>query len=243
MAYTVPSDIYNVVHPIAAQQGVPDPLWEDVVYMESGFNPKAHNPSGAYGLFQLLTPGGQGDNAIRAGYSANDLYDPKVNATYGMPAVASAWKNLKGSFNPQDLHWWEEFAAQSGHPGGSPGNAYTDQVAQTMMNDYQGGNTVAGNSGTDFWSIFWTDLRDNLISPGSSFGGQPQTATGAAVNKIASDPGAAVQSVAQQAVQAVFGPIISAMGPILIKTGIFVIALVLVIIGFLVIAKGQPADE
>jgi len=198
MSYTVPNDIYNVVHPIAQQQGVPDALWEDVVYVESSFNPKAHNPSGAYGLFQLLTPGGQGDNAIRAGYTVNDLYDPKINATYGMPAVASAWNNLKSSFNPNDLHWWEEFAAESGHPGGKAGQQYTDEVAQTLMNDYQSDNNPISNT---------IGAIQNAISN-----------TDSALNFLQSLNVTNVQHA-------------------LVKAGIFLVALLILIIGFVMVAK------
>jgi hypothetical protein len=131
-----PANIHAAVESVAMQYGVPDGIWEDVAYVESGYNPTAHNPSGAYGLFQLLTPGGQGDAAIAAGHSINDLYDPTVNAQYAMPAIASAWNHLKTSFSSQDVGWWEKFAAQSGHPGGASGQAYTDQVAQQLETNY-----------------------------------------------------------------------------------------------------------
>lgn len=216
MSYSVPNDIYNVVHPIAVQQGVPDPLWEDVVYVESSFNPRAHNPSGAYGLFQLLTPGGQGDNAIRAGYTVNDLYNPKINATYGMPSVASAWNNLKVSFDPNNLGWWEQFAAQSGHPGGKEGQAYTDQVAQTLMNDYQqGGSTV---------NPLQQAVADFL------YGSSGTTNVGLqADKKLTGD--------ATNALSFLQGLNVSNVQHALIKSGIFLVALTIVIVGFVMVAK------
>jgi hypothetical protein len=134
-ASLVPGDIYNAVEPYAQQQHVPDALWETVASMESSFNPSATNSSSgnaAVGLFQLLEGAGQG-----AGYTTAQLQDPGTNARIAMPYIASAWRNLSPSFDANSLAWWEEFAAQSGHPGGSPGNAYTDQVAQTMMSEYQ----------------------------------------------------------------------------------------------------------
>lgn len=227
MSYTVPGDIYNTIHPIAQQQGVPDAIWEDVVYMESNFNPKAHNPAGAYGLFQLLTPGGQGDNAIRAGYTVNDLYDPKINATYGMPSVASAWNNLKGSFNPDSLTWWEQFASQSGHPGGSPGQAYTDQVAQTMMNDYQGDTNVN----------IWQQLTGAFLGGSSGTTG----VTTQAVGKTASDVSNTVQS-ATNALSFLQGLTVTNAEHALIKAGIFLVALLIVIVGFVMVAK-RPSNQ
>lgn len=205
MSYSVPGDIYNTVHPIAQQQGVPDALWEDVVYVESSFNPKAHNPSGAYGLFQLLTPGGQGDNAIHAGYTVNDLYDPKINATYGMPSVASAWNNLQGSFDPNSLGWWEKFASESGHPGGQPGQAYTDQVARTLMNDYQSSDS------------------SNPISNAVNSVGSAVNSVGSAMNLLQSLNITNIQHA-------------------LIRAGIFLVALLIVIIGFVMVAKRPQAS-
>lgn len=136
MSYTVPSDIYNAVVPYSG--GVPDAIWEDVAYTESSFNPNAHNPSGAYGLFQLLTPGGQGDLAIQQGHSVQDLYKPDINAKYAMPSIAKAWQENQSTFDGTSLTWWEQFAASSGHPGGSPNDPATIQEAQLLMKNYQG---------------------------------------------------------------------------------------------------------
>lgn len=199
MTYSVPQDIYNVVHPIASQQGVPDALWEDVVYVESSFNPRAYNPSGAYGLFQLLTPGGQGDNAIRAGYTTSDLFDPKINASYGMPAVSQAWNDLKGSFNPNSLAWWEEFAAESGHPGGSTSNSYTQEVARTLMQDYQADNS--------------NPIQDAI-----------NNVTGA-VNNV-TNAANFLQGINTQNIHNA-----------LVKSGIFLVAVTILIIGFVLVAK------
>lgn len=161
MTYQVPSDIYNAVHPYAALSNVPDPIWEDVAYTESSFNPNAHNPSGAYGLFQLLTPGGQGDVAIKYGYQPNDLYNPAINARFGMPSLEKAWTEEQSTFDPNSLEWWEKFASESGHPGGTPGSPANIQEARLLQQNYQGGpiresfsNPVAnavnqvGNTGT-----------------------------------------------------------------------------------------------
>lgn len=145
----VPPEIYSAVSPIASANGVPDPLWKTVAFVESSFNPNAYNASGAYGLFQLLYPGGQGENAIRAGYSQKDLFDPRVNAQYGMPAISSAWNNLKNTFDANSLDWWREFAIESGHPGGSLGNPETEQTARLLMQAYKefAGSSTPGQNG------------------------------------------------------------------------------------------------
>jgi hypothetical protein len=204
MSYSVPSNIYNIVHPIASQQGVPDAIWEDVVYVESSFNPNAYNASGAYGLFQLLTPGGQGDNAINAGYTKQDLFNPQINATYGVPAVARTWNNLKGSFDPNNVNWWIAFASQSGHPGGSTSNSYTQEVGRTLMADYQ-------------------EEQNPIQSAVSGV----QNAISGAQNSINNINGL------------LSGATLTNVHNALIKIGVFFVALILVIIGFMVIVRGQ----
>ncbi len=85
----------------------------------------------------------------------------------------------------------------------------------------------------DFWSQFWA----NLFSPGSALPNGQSSATAAAANKVKNDPAAAAQAALQQ----IFGPLVAAMGPVLVKAGIFLIALVLVIVGFIVVAS--PASS
>lgn len=137
-APTPPADVYAAVHPVAAQAGVPDPIWETVAYMESGYNPNSVGDQGtSFGLFQLHE-GGQ----LRSSPSAvSGVSGEQQNALEAMPAIGDAWSALKQSFDPNSITWWRSFAAQSGHPGGSPGMTVTDNAAQMMMSDYPGGGT------------------------------------------------------------------------------------------------------
>jgi hypothetical protein len=135
--YTVPSDIYNQVEPYAKQYGVPDSIWEDVAFTESSFNPQAQNGN-AYGLFQLLTPGGHGDLATRAGVKPDDLKRADINAKYEMPFLQQAWVESQSTFDGTNLNWWINFAVDSGHPGGSKSNPQTIQEAKLLMKNYQG---------------------------------------------------------------------------------------------------------
>lgn len=220
MSYSVPTPIYNAVKPYA--QNVPDAIWEDVVYTESGFDPNAYNKAGAYGLFQLLYPGGQGSAAIAAGHTTQDLFNPSINAQYGMPAVSNTWSGLGPSFD-NSLFWWEKFAAESGHPGGSPGQAYTDQVAQTLKDNYQGGNTMTT------WSLFWNNFWSNLFVPGSAFGtgssatSQAANITGHQVTDVINNPGSLLTGTT------------STVTSIALYIGLFIVALVVIIIGFMVL--------
>lgn len=135
MPSNVPTSIYNAVEPYAQQYGVPDPIWETIAYVESGMNaaPAPGDNGTSFGLFQLHI-GGQ----FPAQYESNPtaLNDPALNAQYAMPAIGRAWKNLSATFNAGSVSWWESFAAQSGHPGGSPGQTVTDNEAGKLQTDY-----------------------------------------------------------------------------------------------------------
>lgn len=131
---TVPSAILSAVQPIARQDNVPDALWETVADVESGFNPNALGDQGtSFGLFQLHI-GGQFPSQYLSDPTALD--DPGLNAQFALPDIAKAWHDLSASFDPNSSAWWEQFAAQSGHPGGSPGEAVTDNEAAKLQQAY-----------------------------------------------------------------------------------------------------------
>lgn len=144
-----PAQVYQSVHPVAAQYGVPDPIWETVAYMESGYNPNATGDAGtSFGLFQLHE-GGQ----LRSAPSAvTGAAGERQNAIEAMPAIADTWSALKASFDPASITWWRSFAAQSGHPGGSPGMTVTDNAAAKLLSDYSG--TALGQNYTSALSPY-----------------------------------------------------------------------------------------
>lgn len=149
--FNVPSNVYNAVHPIAQADHVPDQIWETVASVESSFNPTAQGDNGtSFGLFQLHR-GGQLGNL-----SEQQAFDPSINAQTAMPSIASAWAALGPSFDPSNATWWEQFAAQSGHPGGSPGQAVTDAEAQKLQAAYN--QNADGSTAT---------LGFNPFNPGS----------------------------------------------------------------------------
>lgn len=144
-----PQQVYNAVHPIAAQSGVPDPIWETVAYMESGYNPNAVGDAGtSYGLFQLHE-GGQLRTSPASVMGSSGV---PQNALEAMPDIGIAWQNLKSSFNPNSIDWWTNFASQSGHPGGGVGNVSTQQAAQAMLNDYSGNLSANNINQTPYYS-------------------------------------------------------------------------------------------
>jgi murein DD-endopeptidase MepM/ murein hydrolase activator NlpD len=153
--FQVPSSIYTAVHPIAASDNVPDALWETVASVESSFNSQAVGDNGtSYGLFQLHQ-GGQLGNL-----SESQAFDPTTNANTAMPAIASAWATLGPSFAANNLSWWEQFAAASGHPGGAPGQAVTDSEAQKLMTAYN-------NAGANMSTSSTATLAFNPLDPNS----------------------------------------------------------------------------
>lgn len=139
MTTQVPQNIYNAVLPYAQKWSVPDAIWEDVAYTESGFNPRALGDQGtSFGLFQLHI-GGQMPSNI----DPVSTYDPAINAEFGMPALGRSWQALYPTFNPTDIKWWENFAAMSGHPGGPAGSTINYNESAKLMASY---SLFSGNS-------------------------------------------------------------------------------------------------
>jgi len=196
-----PSSIYGPVEAVAVQYGVPIAIWEDVAYAESGYNPKAIGDQGtSFGLFQLHI-GGQ----LPSQYDSNPtpVFDPGLNARYAMPSIARAWNANKSSFDPNNLNWWERFAAESGHPGGSPGQKVTDNEAAILQRDYSGGSTPQPSANnptitTDIPIIsgLQQDIQNAILTPVESF------------------------------IQSSFP-----------RIGLFLLALILIIIGFVIMVK------
>jgi len=55
----------------------------DPLHHRAPAQPNALGDSGkSYGLFQLYTGGGLGDKALAAGYTRQQLWDPKINASF-----------------------------------------------------------------------------------------------------------------------------------------------------------------
>lgn len=203
------------VDSIAQQYGVPSGIWKDVAYTESGFNPTRIGDNGtSFGLFQLHYPGGQGDAAIAAGYSTQDLLDPSINAKFAMPALSRAWQNLQGSFNATNASWWSAFASQSGHPGGSPGNKVTDNEAALLEQNYGSGSVC-------------NPMNIGLM-PG--LGCSPIAQAGQTAKTDVIDP-------ATQLLQNVQG-VIGAAPDALINIGLFLVAIILLSVGFFILASG-----
>ena len=167
----VPQNIYNTVNPTANSYGIPPIIWEDIAYVESGFNPNAVGDSGSsFGLFQLHI-GGQADSAINQGYTTQQLLDPAINAKFALPSIASAWNNLKASFNPGSASWWQSFAAQSGHPGGTPGQTVTNNEASILQSDYN----LFGGTALPFQPIAPIVFPGSGSSTGTPFTGVTST--------------------------------------------------------------------
>ena len=186
---------------IAIQYGVPTSIWEDIATVESGNNPQAVGDNGtSFGLFQLHI-GGQ----LPAQYNDNPtaVFDPVLNAKIAMPSIASAWNNLKSSFNPSSTLWWQQFAAQSGHPGGTPGNQITNNEAARLQANYTG-----GPSGPIINAI------DPAINAGSSVVEQSANISNTILTNLE-----------------------SSFLPAFERIAIFIVAIILIIIGFIVVTK------
>jgi soluble lytic murein transglycosylase-like protein len=80
----------------AAANGLPIELVHRVVKRESGYNPRARNPSGALGLMQIKYATARG-----VGYSgsASGLMDAETNLTYAVKYLAGAYQAAGGNAN------------------------------------------------------------------------------------------------------------------------------------------------
>lgn len=206
---TVPQDTINIVNPIAQKYGVPTQLWETIAEVESGFNPQAVGDNNtSYGLFQLHI-GGQ----LPAVYNNNPkaVFNPALNAQLAMPSIASAWNQLKGQTGAPvpttggfpsggSASWWQQFAALSGHPGGSPGQNVTNAEATKLQSE-------------------WGSLNSNPIVGTTT----PTASSSGTTATVGSNPLDIVGTV-------------TGAGS---KIGIFVLAFIVVIVGFIVIATGH----
>ncbi len=77
------------VDEIFASKGIPSTIWQPIMAIESGGNPRAHTVTAnedSVGLFQLNRAGGLG-----TGYSVGELADSTTNATIAANAMAPAY--------------------------------------------------------------------------------------------------------------------------------------------------------
>lgn len=228
-----PSQIYNAVHAQAVQYGVPDSIWEDIAYTESGYNPNAIGDNGtSFGLFQLHI-GGQLPSQYNNNPSA--VFDPGLNAQIAMPDIAGAWNSLKSSFNPSSQSWWQSFAAQSGHPGGSPGEAATNNEASKLQSYYTASNGNVVPFSTTSTSSSGDCCNGDL---GCQICVNMAGAIGGSSSLCCSNVGSTVTSgVANSIGNSLLTPVETFLSGALPKVGLFVLALVMVIIGVVVLKK------
>ena len=77
----------------AAENGVPFALADAVVKIESGYNPRARNRSGAMGLMQIKAQTARGQGF---GGSSSGLLDPDTNLRFAMRYLATAYRMSGG---------------------------------------------------------------------------------------------------------------------------------------------------
>lgn len=104
------SGIKAMVRAMAATRGWTGGQWSDLdqlVQHESGWNPKAQNPSStAYGLFQFL-------NSTWRGVGGTKTSDPRLQAQYGLKYIAQRYGNPSKAWdfwNSHTPHWYGDGA-------------------------------------------------------------------------------------------------------------------------------------
>ncbi len=223
---TPPPNVYGSVASVAMQYGVPDSIWETVADAESGYNVAAVGDNGtSFGLFQLHQ-GGQ----LPSQYNNNPraVFDPRLNAEIAMPAIARAWNNLKGSFNASSQSWWQSFAAQSGHPGGSPGQSVTNAEATRLQQIYGAGPPGTGDPCLGcgaVGSIAYTQCHIALAAKVGSIPACAQQGIQQNQSQIAS-------AITDPIANALLAPIEQFISKYLPYIALFIFALVILFIGF-----------
>lgn len=211
----------SLVDTMATQYGIPPWIAENIVQLESGFNPNAVGDRGtSFGLLQLHR-GGQAGN-----HSVSDLENPTKNLQIGLPYIARGYAAAK-SQGYTGFALLEHTAGQSGHPGGSPGSyIMPSSYAAQLQRIYKNG----GGSGSSA-----LDLSGGTSSDGS---GTP------AKNPMTFDGGlSGFFSGIDNAMQIDFqwtSPIASLTndaGAIAFRVALFILGLLIILIGLLMILK------
>lgn len=134
----------DLVDQYAIAYNIPPSILEEIVSVESGYNPNATGDNGtSFGLLQLHF-GGQG-----TGHTAAELENPYTNLQIGVPYVAAGYQAaLQQGYTGFDLAL--HTAGESGHPGGSPGHyVMTSQYEAMLRQAYQTGGATAQYPATD----------------------------------------------------------------------------------------------
>jgi soluble lytic murein transglycosylase-like protein len=87
------SGLTAIVDREAIAQGVPVAVARAVVRIESRWNPRVTGRAGEVGLFQIKHASAR---AMGFTGSRGELYDPAINARYGMKYLAEAWRLAGG---------------------------------------------------------------------------------------------------------------------------------------------------
>ncbi len=106
----------SVIEHWSSVYGVPAWIPLCIAYAETSITPTEIGDNGtSYGLFQLHTPGGQGDVWNQYGSSPSVLLSSTINAEIGIKPIASAYKSEAAS-NLTGFSLLVYVAGHSGHP-------------------------------------------------------------------------------------------------------------------------------
>lgn len=108
-----PKPFQPLIAQYAKEYNVPVKLANAVIHTESNYNPLAHGKAGEIGLMQLMPT-----TARSLGYKGplNNLYNPRVNISYGMRYLSEACKLGKGDLCHTILKYNAGFGAKHMNP-------------------------------------------------------------------------------------------------------------------------------
>jgi len=140
--YRVGADLARTIERAARAEGVDPELAFRLVRVESGFNPRARNHSGAAGLMQLMPSTFR--RYSRSARGETSLMDPETNARVGMRYMRMLLDMFDGDVHLAVTAYnrGEDNVARMVRRGQRPSPSYTRYVLGTGSNAYQGPGRV-----------------------------------------------------------------------------------------------------
>lgn len=160
------SEIRELISKKALQYGLDPHEMQRFAMIESGGNPKAHNPSGASGIYQFI-PGTWKQYGL-----GKDVFDPEANIDAGMRLAVDTRDFLRAKLGREPTY----AEIYMGHQQGMDGSTKLFTNPDAKAADLVGKAAITGNGGKADWTAkqftdYWRDRYNNFGGGGASMPG------------------------------------------------------------------------